>query len=171
MRFSTLFYFVLTILFLPTLHGQSFLSNPEAQKKIHEFDFWLGEWVVYKTGTDTIGGYSRIESILDSVGLQEHYQPVSGPYRGTSINKYNFAEKQWEQFWVDNSGLTLHITGNREGNKMVLSNTAKTLQGGTIHNRISWYDNEDQTVRQVWERSQDGKKWNKVFDGTYRRKK
>ncbi|MEM7373519.1 MAG: hypothetical protein AAF587_33135 [Bacteroidota bacterium] len=171
MRFSSLICFVLIMSLLPQLNAQAFLSRPEVKKKIHEFDFWLGEWIVYKTGTDTVAGYSHIQSILDSVGLQEHYKAVSGQFHGTSINKYNFAKQQWEQFWVDNSGLSLHIQGNREDNKMVLGNTAKTLQGSTIYNRISWHDNEDQTVRQVWEQSPDGEEWTKVFDGTYRRKK
>lgn len=171
MRLSSSIIFLLISLSCMSLSAQSALNRPEVKQKLHEFDFWLGEWNVYKTGTDTIVGFSHIESIIDSVGIQENYHAAGSPYQGTSINKYNFAKQQWEQYWVDNGGQTLHITGNLKDGKMILQNKAQTFQGQTIFNRITWHNHPDQTVQQVWEQSPDGKTWKAVFDGTYRKKK
>ncbi len=136
----------------------------------HQFDFWLGEWDVYKTQTDTIVGDSFIESINDSTAIQEHYKAVGSPYKGTSLNKYNFLSGQWEQYWIDNGGLTLHLSGGLIDGKMVLENEMVYPQG-KVTNRITWsYDDTSDTVRQVWEQGPDGETLQVVFDGTYKRK-
>jgi hypothetical protein len=135
----------------------------------HQFDFWLGEWDVYKYGTDTLAGRSRIESIIDSMGLLENYQVLRGNYAGKSINKYNAAEKRWEQYWVDNSGLTLFLTGKRVDHKMVMNDA---LYGDAQRglNQIVWEPMRNGSVRQTWSLSKDGgKSWTIVFDGEYRR--
>ena len=31
------------------------------QKQLREFDFWIGDWTAYVTGTNNIAGYSRID--------------------------------------------------------------------------------------------------------------
>lgn len=79
-----------------------------AQKNIDhkyaEFNFWIGEWNVYKHDTDTIVGKSKIEAIIDDKVIKETYHSTTSKYRGTSLNKYNARTDQWEQFWVDNYG-------------------------------------------------------------------
>ncbi|TFH26541.1 MAG: hypothetical protein E4H10_06725 [Bacteroidia bacterium] len=82
-------------------------ASEELTYKNHQFDFWLGTWEVYKYGTDTLVGHSRIESINDGLGLLENYSVALGKYQGKSLNKYNPARERWEQYWIDNSGLTL----------------------------------------------------------------
>jgi hypothetical protein len=45
------------------------------------------------------------------------------------------------------------------------------VEGRAVIDRITWYNNNDGTVRQVWEKSKDdGDSWNAVFDGLYRKK-
>ena len=161
------------ILFLALFISISFLSaqNTATPKPNHDFNFWLGKWDVYHTTADTIVGYSQIESIIDSFAIRESYQAAGSPYQGTSLNKYNPATQQWEQYWIDNGGLTLHLKGNREGGKMILQSQSET-PNGPYANKITWYDQTDGTVRQVWEISQDeGKTWTAVFDGTYKKVK
>ncbi|WP_299245562.1 hypothetical protein [uncultured Aquimarina sp.] len=143
-----------------------------AQKNIDhkyaEFNFWIGEWNVYKHNTDTIVGKSKIEAIIDDKVIKETYHSTTSKYHGTSLNKYNPRTNQWEQFWVDNSGLTLHIQGNIKDGKMVLQNQVDT-EKGTLSNKISWQKNPDNTVRQTWLQSTDkGKSWKVVFDGDYK---
>ena len=136
-------------------------QGPQSSPKIHEFDFWLGEWTVYKYGTDTIVGYSSITSIVDSVGLEENYHtPLErGGYKGTSLNKYNFPLQQWEQYYIDNAGVTLHLKGGLENGKMILSNIQGIPQGNII-NRITWTPLEDGSVRQTWNsRSKENEPW------------
>lgn len=148
----------------------SFSQNkPKYSPRIHDFDFWIGEWKVYKYGTDTIVGYNKIESILDSTSLLENYHVVSNTYKGKSLNKYNPVTKNWEQYWVDNSGLILHLEGKREGNKMIMTGYTGLAAQKTL-NRITWIKEDDGTVRQIWEVSSDeGIKWVKSFDGHYKK--
>ncbi|MDH7444394.1 hypothetical protein [Aquimarina sp. 2201CG14-23] len=161
-----------TILIVLILFG---ISNINAQNnigddKFNEFDFWVGEWNVYKHGTDTLVGYSKIESIIDDKVIKETYHSSRSKYHGTSLNKYNPRTDQWEQFWVDNTGLTLHIKGNIKNGKMVLQNEIDTKKG-VLSNKISWVKNIDDTVRQTWlQSSNQGKTWTVVFDGDYKPK-
>ncbi len=137
---------------------------------MNDFNFWIGEWDVYQNGTDKIVGHSIILSILNGNAIQENYTANSGKYEGTSLNKYNQEKRIWEQFYVDNSGLTLHITGKLEEGKMVLTNSC-TVLGKITNNRISWTAQEDGTVRQLWEQKQEEQTdWQIAFDGIYKKK-
>ena len=140
------------------------------QSKNSQFNFWIGEWDVFKYGTDTLVGYSQIESILNGLVIKETYKSSQYAFEGTSLSKYNQINGQWEQYWVDNSGTTLHIKGAYSNKKMTLSNTEKRTEG-TFHNRLTWTDLEGKAVRQMWEQSNDGEKWVVVFDGHYKPKK
>jgi len=111
-------------------------------------------------------GLSEIKPILNHRTIEENYQGWQNPYRGTSNNIYNANKKRWEQYWVDNSGLALHIVGGLEDEKMVLSNCENKNC-----NKIVWTPHSDKTVRQEWlVSSDDGLTWTKVFDGHYRSK-
>lgn len=137
-----------------------------------QFDFWLGEWEV----TNPAGkpaGLSRIESILGECVILENWATPKAVAFGKSFNTYNRNTGQWEQFWVDRSGVRLHLTGGLKDGNMVLSGrqdkpNAKT--GLTQRERITWTPGGDGSVRQLWETSvDDGKTWSVSFDGTYRR--
>jgi len=146
-------------------------NQQELSRNYHQFDFWLGTWEVYKYGTDTLVGHSRIESVIDSVAILENYSVAKGKYQGKSLNKYNPATQRWEQYWVDNSGLTLFLSGGLTDGKMVLDDVA---HGNTEKglNKIAWEKLSINSVRQTWSVSQDGgQSWSVVFDGEYRMKK
>lgn len=139
-------------------------TNSSTASHYRDFDFWIGSWNVYKYGTDTMVGLSEIKPILNHLTIEENYQGWQNPYRGTSNNIYNARKNRWEQYWVDNSGLALHIVGGIEDGKMVLSNC-----DNQNCNKIMWTPNENKTVRQEWLVSNDGgTTWTKVFDGEYR---
>ena len=160
---------IFLILFLSPvfLHAQEGKEDPKQYYR--QFDFWLGKWEVYKFGTDTLVGHSHIETIIDGMGLLENYRVAQGQYQGKSLNKYNPAKQQWEQYWIDNSGLTLHLSGGLQEGKMVLDDTESGDPKKGL-NRIAWEAQEDGSVRQTWNISQDGgATWTVVFDGEYRR--
>ena len=135
----------------------------------HDFDFWIGEWSVYKYGTDTLVGNSKIESINDSTAIRETYHSTKNKYHGTSLNKFDKTKGKWEQFWVDNSGLTLHIKGGLKGEKMVMRGKTLSADKSVTHNRITW-EKEGDYVRQTWETSTDKENWTVSFDGIYKPK-
>ena len=160
-------------IFLFLLAAQQIMAqqpNTNVKKMYHQFDFWLGHWDVYIFGTDTLVGESHIQTIIDSVGILENYTTKSGHYSGKSLNKYNPEKQRWEQYWIDNSGLTLFLTGGMEKNKMILTD----LEYGDPEkglNKIVWEKLDKDRVRQTWSVSKDnGKTWKVVFDGEYRRK-
>ncbi|MDH4472780.1 MAG: hypothetical protein QE487_09230 [Fluviicola sp.] len=159
------------IFFLFILLAQQTMAQQTKHLKneYHQFDFWLGKWDVYIYGTDTLAGKSHIESIIDSVGLQENYSVVNGKYTGKSFNKYNPEKKRWEQYWIDNSGLTLFLTGSFINGKMILDDTEYGDSKKGL-NQIVWEKMENGSVRQTWNVSNDkGKTWSTVFDGEYKR--
>lgn len=169
MKKINLFCFVLFCLNIYSSQAQT--PYPEnAWEKVHQFDFWLGEWDVYIYGTDSLVAQSHIETIMDSMGFQENYSTLGGGYKGTSLNKYNFSKDQWEQYYIDNQGMTLRLLGNLEDGKMVLKNK-KEFKNKPSYNEISWEPQEDGSVRQTWKQRWEGEEeWRLAFDGIYRRK-
>src|SRR5918999_4610241 len=65
-----------------------------------QFDFWVGEWSVTKTGDSKVIGSSRIEKLYGDCAVRENWMPLSGS-AGGSLNSYY--EGQWRQTWVDSS--------------------------------------------------------------------
>ena len=155
--------------FLCMLHLSPLNAQQSPPPEADDFDFWIGDWTVYNTVSDTIVGYSTISSVVNGVAIQENYRSVGG-YVGTSLNKYNAVDKRWEQYYVDNTGLTLHILGHFKDGKMTLSNS-QLMNGVMTDNKMTWTDNEDGTVRQVWEQKRpEQEEWTLLFDGTYKPK-
>ncbi len=156
---------LLAVLLGGIVHAQ---NPPPAPPEARQFDFWIGTWEVSAQGK--VVGRNQIESIHNGRVLHESYT-TNGAFAGNSYNSYNVGAKRWEQFWIDNSGTVLHITGGlNEAGQMVLSGERTGPQGKEITDRITWTPNEDGTVRQHWEVSSDeGANWQTAFDGTYRR--
>ncbi len=144
----------------------------QAQEKDHtqDFNFWIGTWDVYQNGTEKIVGESHISSILGGNAIREEYSSKTTNYSGSSLNAYNKSEDRWEQYYLDNGGLTLHITGGLVDGKMVLQNK-QVVNGESISNKISWEALPDGSVRQLWEqKKEDQEKWTVAFDGIYKKK-
>jgi hypothetical protein len=123
-----------------------------------QFDFWLGEWNV----SVTMGGCV----------LQENWQGAgSGGISGTSFNIYDRDRGVWHQTWVDANGTLLQLDGGLNEGSMVLEGERPApVGGGSVRHRIAWTPQEDGSVRQLWEASQDGgESWNVIFDGLYTR--
>jgi len=140
-------------------------QSPCSSPKAHEFDFWIGNWTVYQNGTEKIVGHNNIVAVADGCGIQENWKDVTGSNVGTSLNKYAFRKGKWQQFWIDNSGLTLELEGDYADNKMVMMG-----QSPNSTDRITWFKNADGTVRQLWEQSKDkGTTWTVAFDGLYKK--
>ncbi len=160
--------------FLLFISSQLFMAQqaiPTPSKEYQQFDFWIGKWDVYKFGTETFAGKSHIQSINDGYGVLENYSVGEGKYQGKSLNKYNPVKQRWEQYWIDNTGLTLFLTGGFVTGKMILSDEISGDPKQGI-NQITWQKLENGNVRQTWNLSKDGgKTWTVLFDGEYKKSK
>jgi len=140
-------------------------AAPCDSARYREFDFWLGRWEV-RTPDGKLAGTNRIERLPSGCVLQEHWTGAGGGY-GTSLNFFDRATGQWHQLWVDGRGGVLRLSGGREGSAMVLRGTAPGPGGKAQQQRITWTPMPNGRVRQLWEASADGERWQTSFDGTY----
>ena len=163
----------MVILFIAVfISGSLFAQNACDTPEGHQFDFWVGEWEVFGPA-DTIVGYNSIIKMQDGCILRENWRSGSGSYTGTSYNFYNQQTEKWNQVWIDNQGAHLYLSGGYEDGKMVMMGPEKVSQSGNkYYDRISWFNNPDGTVRQLWEVvGEDGQTLNVLFDGIYKKKK
>ncbi len=130
-----------------------------------QFDFWLGEWQVFRPG-GILAGTNRIEMDYGGCVIHENYSTESG-YRGESLNVYDASRGLWHQTWVDNTGLLLLLEGGFDGESMVLESEGCAEEGAGPCHRITWTPNADGSVRQHWQTRTDDGEWKTAFDGLY----
>ena len=80
-----------------------------------QFDFWVGEWDV-QTPQGQPAGSSTVQNILGGCVILENWTGLGS--QGKSFNAYNQALKKWQQYWVDDTGITTLYTGEVVGNQM-----------------------------------------------------
>ena len=150
-------------------------QNPKpcyARAEHRQFDFWLGEWQVTNAQGQP-AGLSKIELILDGCVILENWTSAQAGYVGKSMNYYDRVDGKWHQTWIDNAGVPIVFEGNYSDEEKAMLYTAVTLgpNGEKVLNKLSFYFKNKNYVNQVWEQSADeGKTWNIVFDGHYKRK-
>ncbi|MDX1470465.1 MAG: hypothetical protein R3213_03135 [Flavobacteriaceae bacterium] len=160
---------VLAFLFSVSILAQSSPDCRCCSDKHDDFDFWVGNWTVTGPDGNTVGT-NLLEKIQDGCVLKENWQAANGKYTGTSFNFYNSSTQKWEQIWVDNNGGNLYLSGNRDGNQMILRSTELTnREGKPFYHQITWTKNEDGTVRQLWETFTEGEEVRVAFDGLYKK--
>lgn len=121
------------------------------------------------SASSTSTAVNRISVQHGGCVIREEYR-TSGGYSGMSMSFYDAPRKMWHQTWMGVDGNPLYIEGgpNAEG-QMVLSNANwPGYVAGTPINRVIWTPNANGSVRQHWQKSDDGgKTWADVFDGLY----
>ena len=132
-----------------------------------QFDFWIGTWDVFDPDGRQVG-MNVIRMDLNGCVLHESWQSLSSPHRGHSYNIYDRSTGRWHQTWVDNAGLLLQLDGGVVDGNMVMEGATRDPDGQETLNRITWSPEDDGTVRQLWEMSDDGgETWDVAFDGRY----
>lgn len=132
------------------------------------FDFWVGEWNVYRPQGE-LAGTNSIRREYGGCVLHERYETSHG-YSGESLNIYDAPRKVWHQTWVDSSGLLLVLEGTLREGKMVLEGDVVGADGTVTRHRVTWTPNADGTVRQLWETAAPSGAWTTAFDGKYIRR-
>jgi len=142
-------------------------ANPHSR----QFDFWIGEWDVYQTGTKNLVGHSIIQSISGGCAILENWTSLAGAHNGKSINYYDTTVKYWEQDWVGSSGDIQRFTnGKYENEKMTFAYTT-TQNGQKAFGNFIFYNLGPDKVRQFQDISvDDGKTFQVSYDFTYIRK-
>ena len=142
-------------------------SDPDARR----FDFWIGEWDV-RTAQGFPAGRSSIVAVSGQCALLESWTSVFGT-SGKSLNGYNRALGQWQQFWIgQDRTVTEYRSSSWDGPSLVFlaaaapGDTTRTLQ------RLTFTPLSHDLVRQHGERSTDGgKSWGTTYDLYYQRRK
>lgn len=148
-------------------------NQPACVSQAHRaFDFWLGEWRAYVTGTQNLAGLSTIALEDGSCVITEHWRSQRSSFTGRSLNIYSAEAGHWEQFWVDSTGDITHFAGNATPDGMQLTAEDDVGPGAPqpTFSRVTWTRNGDGSVRQHGEASSDrGVTWSDRYDFTYRR--
>ena len=140
-------------------------------KEARQFDFWLGDWDVFVQGRKV--GENLIELDTQGCTLVESWKNNGGG-KGKSLNVYNAATKQWQQFYVSGQGNVFLFEGNYRPKEKNMYFTAETLgsNGGKVLHIFEFFDLPDKTVQQRWKQSTDGgKTYTTVWDSIYKKKK
>src|SRR3954462_11725153 len=67
-----------------------------------QFDFWVGRWDVYPTGTQRLVAHSLIGRLYAGCVIRERWMPIRGG-GGSSLNTWRPAERRWRQLWADSA--------------------------------------------------------------------
>lgn len=138
-------------------------------ERLKEFEFWVGEWNVYTT-LGNKAGESKIEKILNQCVILENWINTGGR-KGKSFNVINSNTGDWEQTWVDDSGNTTEFKkGKFNNNTLSFIAEGKDQKNLVLYQRLTFYKNDDGTVRQLGEVSSDGKDWQVSYDLLYIKK-
>lgn len=156
--------------FFSKLDAQNNNTSPCSSTEYNQFNFWIGNWNVYDSENKLIG-QNNIKEMPNACTIQENWTSQNGKSLGTSYSYYNLADKKWHQLWIDNQGYVLETEGNFTENKMILKSKVIKNPKGDYINRITWTNNSDGTVTQIWDFvDTDGKLIRQAFKGIYKKK-
>jgi tetratricopeptide (TPR) repeat protein len=141
-------------------------------ERAREFDFWIGEWDVYVTGTKNYAGHSLIQMISGGCAILENWDSPNSS--GKSINFIDPVTNKWKQSWAGSyaNGIQEFVNGEYKDSSMHFEYETKDAQRKKIIGRFIFYNQGPNQVRQFNETSADnGKTWTTNYDFTYIRKK
>lgn len=138
-------------------------------EKHEQFDFWVGNWYVLDVEGNRVGE-NKISKIEGNCILLEQWKGAKGT-TGTSHNYFDRSDATWNQLWIDNKGNVLKLKGHLKDGKMVLKGDLKKGKEQGVYDQITWSQNQDGTVSQLWEvLDKNDKRVKTLFLGIYHRK-
>ena len=178
----------LIVVILVTGYGLTYGQDAGCSGEEHrKFDFWIGKWGVKARdrapGTNEwkandTWAMTRVYSDLAGCAIIEESIDKAGTENviiGKSITSYNVHLKQYQQFWVDNTGTTSEYIGNMEGPDMILYLEPKTATGEktvpfqeTTRLRMVFTDIESNSLTWLFQYSTDGgNQWTSTIEARY----
>lgn len=164
-------YLLFIVLFITpsSIFSQSKNKIPCSTKEYKQFDFWIGNWNVYNTKGKLIGT-NNVVRMPNACTIQENWSSTTSPSKGTSYNYYDAKDSSWNQLWIDNVGGNLKLKGKLIGKNMVLKGALIKGKKREFYNQITFFNNNDGTVTQLWELlDKNGKVFNELFRGIYKK--
>ena len=163
---SLLVYAVLGASLAPIQGGALPVSMACGAPEYRNFDFWLGDWDVYRVADGVKSAHVRVTSILAGCAIREEYNGVDGS-TGESLSSYDPSHQRWQQYWVSSTGEIVYLSGTVSGGAMILSGPEDGANTSMV--RGTWRT-EATGVRETGMRSRDnGQTWAPWFDLHFRR--
>jgi hypothetical protein len=131
----------------------------------HQFDFWVGDWDVFRTDTNALVARSHIEKLYAGCALGEHWMPLQGT-GGGSLNSYRPYLKRWVQVWTDSGNNFTQFAGGWDGKQMKLAGTSVSTSGQRMPVRMTYERMADGSVVQT---GYQGKPSKIAYELVYRR--
>lgn len=132
-----------------------------------QLDFWIGKWDVM-TLNGQKAGVNVIEPFAEGCSLMENWTANGGGGNGKSINYYDASTQKWYQFWIGSGGGALRYSGAFRDGAMRYEAETVNPNGKKVLHRLTFSKNDDGTVRQFAEISNDeGKTWTVSYDFKY----
>ena len=161
------FFFFLVLIAVQSVTAQKPCSRPE----FRQFDFWVGEWNVFVTGTTQLAGHSLIQMISGGCAILENWDSPAST--GKSINFIDPVTHKWKQSWAGSyaGGIQEFTNGEYKDGAMRFEFATTDAAGHKLIGRFIFYDEKPGQVRQFNETSNNnGKTWTTGYDFTYIKK-
>lgn len=136
----------------------------------HDFDFWLGDWVVHSPDGQ-LQGENSITRTEEGCVLVERWRGAQGG-TGRSYNYVNPTTGAWHQLWVSQGAVIDYAGGLNDSGAMVLEGAIYYQSDGReARFRGTWTPRADGSVlQQLEEYDAVGELWKPWFSGVYSRK-
>jgi len=139
-----------------------------------QFDFWLGEWDVLPSSSQSgvLVAESTISLHDQGCVIMEEWRPFAGAH-GHSINIYDATDQNWHQVWMDATGRRTVYRGVLQDDVLRMDNLnpLPDQNGNPQRLRMSFQALDANTVRQWGERFDEASsQWTVAWDLTYRRR-
>ncbi len=139
----------------------------------HDFDFWIGDWNCYRTGTQILSGVSHVEAMAGGCAILENYTATQA-YSGKSFNFYDTIKGKWEQDWIGSGGPSdrqRYYNGEYKNGSMHFIYETMNANGSKTTGTFIFYNISRDSVRQYQDVTDDsGKIISVTYDLTYLRK-
>ncbi len=141
----------------PNCQGEVFWAESDA--RWDDFDFWLGEWLIFDPKTKQLVAMSNVERLPGHCGVRQEFRGMSDAANAVTARSIGSsfsslaAGGRWHQVWVDNSGSFIQTQGGLDDDgAMVLESdwlqfTDRQNRKIRMKYRFHWKATEDGGLR------------------------